>query len=127
MTQALWGFGMIRSRSAILMLITCALLSGHSRGSQVTDVPAKPIDAGFSSSTSPSMGWLASFRLSRRATTLSQFVPWKNRVKSVIEGRVHEVVDECDLGPAILPDRLNSTARVVMAGPPILMLPPFRC
>jgi hypothetical protein len=127
MKDALWGLGMIRSRSAILMLITCALLSGHSRGSQVSDVSAKPIHAGLSSSTSPSMGWLASFRLSRRATTLSQFVPWKNRVKSVIEGRVHEGVDECDLGPAVVPARRNTTARFVTVDPPILMLPPLRC
>ena len=103
---------MIRGRSAILMLITSVLLSADSQGAEMSDTPSHAVHAGFCTLAGSSTGWVASFRLTRRGATLSQFVPWKNRVKSVIEGRVHEVVDECDLGPAIVPDRFSTPAHL---------------
>ena len=118
---------MIRSRSAIIMLIACLLLVPHSRGSQSSVTGDRLVGAGASSYISSSLGWLACHRLPRRAATLSRFVPWKSRVKSVIEERVHEVADECDLGPAVPPDRHICPARVTVVAPPKLKLPPLRC
>ena len=81
--------------------------------------------AGLTSCISNSLGWLACNRLPRRAATFSQFVPWKSRVKSVIEERLHEVVEECDLGPAIEPDRYIRHVRRDCSGSSSPQVPTF--
>jgi hypothetical protein len=118
---------MICSGSANMLLITCVLFVPHSWGSSVSAAPAKPAVAVVSSSVAPGTGRLTGQRLPRRAATFSQFVPWRNRVKSVIEERVYEVVDECDLGPAIPPDRSITSVRIISAERLILVFPPLRC
>ena len=41
----------------------------------------------------------------------------------MIEETIHEVVEECDLGPAILPDRLNAPPRIELATSPLSTCP----
>jgi hypothetical protein len=118
---------MFRGRSAILMLVMCLMLAPHSRGLQAGVMDQDRIDAGVSSYISPSSGWLTCHRLPRRAATVSQFAPWKSRIKTVIEERVYEVVDESDLGPADALVRHISAARIVPVAPPAHKLPPLRC
>lgn len=120
---------MSRCRSTIIVLIASAVLGTHLWGSHGTALSSAPARAraGLFACAGSSIGWVTSCRPSRRATTLSQFVPWKNRVKSVIEGRVHEIVDECDLGPAIVPERLISSASVALEKPCVFKVTPLRC
>ena len=88
--------------------------------------PADPIDARITSHPESSTSWLTFYRPSRR-TTLSRFVPWKGRIKSVLEETIQEIVDECDLGPAVPPDRLITSATIELATVPFSKRPPLRC
>ena len=120
---------MIRGRSAILVLIASILLGAGSRGSQstATSSPSARIHGGLFALSSSSSGWIASFRVSRRATTLSQFIPWKSRVKIVLEERVHQDVDERDLGPVMRAGTAIIPARSAPAATSVFKLTPLRC
>jgi hypothetical protein len=124
--MSIWGFGMSCGRSAILILITFTLLCPPLRGFQLSGATADPIHARVTCHTQTSIGWLPSFRPSRRAT-LSQFFPWKGRLKSVLTETIQEITDECDLGPAVLPDRLVTLARLELTTPPLATCAPLRC
>ena len=87
-----------------------------SRGSQLTSVRAGAMHGRVIIETSPSIGWYALYRPCRRPT-IAQFIPWKARVKSMLEETIQEVVDECDLGPAVGLDRLIMSARIELATP----------
>jgi hypothetical protein len=117
---------MICGRSAYLMLITCTLLGAPSRGEQVAGAPSDPIRSGITCHTESSINWLTSFRPSR-PTTLSRFIPWKSRQKIVLGETIQEINDECDLGPAVPPDRRTTPAGIELAAPSPSNRLPLRC
>jgi hypothetical protein len=46
-----------------------------------------------------------------RSTSVTRFAPWRNRIKIVLEETNHEIPEECDFGPAVLPTQnSNSTS-----------------
>ncbi len=108
------------------MLISYVLLCPPLRSSEVAGASADPVHARITCHTGSSMGWHASHRLDRQPT-LSQFVRWKARVKCVLGETIHEIVDECDLGPADLPDRFTTSAKIKLTIPPPLNCAPLRC
>jgi hypothetical protein len=113
-------------RSAILMLLSYALVCPPLRSSEFAGASADPVHARIACHTGSSIGCHASYRTSGRAT-LSQFVRWKGRVKCVLGETIEEIVDECDLGPAVLPDRPIAQASIELTTRPFSTCAPLRC
>ena len=51
---------------------------------------------------------------------ISQFSPWKNRIKTVLGETNDKIVEERDLGPAVLPGRASSSGRSISISAPCL-------
>ena len=117
---------MICGRSAMLMLIACMLVGGPSRGSQITGVPAERLDSLIAGHSGAFIVWPDSPRPSRGAT-LSQFTPWKTRIKIVLEDSKQRFTAECDLGPAMLSGRFFKSATFELPSCPLPIHPPLRC
>jgi len=116
---------MFGGRSAITMLITFILLCPCARGSLFIDVPSVSIDSRITDHAGPAIGWLPA--RPARAATLSQFTLWKSRPKGVLEDAGAKAVEECDLGPAIVPDRRIPGSAIELASNPHSTRPPLRC
>jgi hypothetical protein len=99
------------ARSALLMLIACMLLGPSSRGSEHTGYPADRAHSLMTGGSEALVGWLDVHSPSRRVT-LSQFTPWKTRIKSVLEETKQRVIEEFDLGPIILSGQLFTSGSV---------------
>jgi hypothetical protein len=125
-TREHWGIQMICGRSAMLMLIACIMLGASSHGSRITSNPAERVQYQMTAHAGTSTVWLQSPRLPRGAT-LSHFTPWKTRIKSVLEETKPRVIEECDLGPAILSGRFFSSATVELVRCPLPTYLPLRC
>ena len=121
-----WSVGMNRSRSALLMLITCFLLCPPLQGSQGTGASGERHHGRITCQSVSSMGWLDSYRPARRAN-LSQFTPWKSRLKTVLAEAVHEFVDERDLGPAVPPDGFVTPTVIELSSLSFSNFTPLRC
>ncbi len=118
--------GMICGRSAVLTLIIYMLLGAPSRGAQISDDPAGRGRSHFAMHSGALTGWSDSPQQSRGAT-LSQFTPWKTRIKSVLEETKHRVIDECDLGPAMLSGQFFASRTDELPSCPLPIRPPLRC
>jgi hypothetical protein len=117
---------MIYGRSAMLMLIACILLGVPSRGSEIALFPADPVPSLMagrpeSSTLSPHSP------LPARRATLSHFTPWKTRIKIVLAETYQRIIEEGDLGPAILPGRLIASATSELVSCPLCIRRPLRC
>ena len=89
----------------MLMMAAILFVGGPTQSRQGSDeLAGQSIPAITCHTTSLINGILISRPL--RRSTFSPFIPWKSRSKIVLEETNHEVVDECDLGPAIPPLRL---------------------
>ena len=58
---------------------------------------------------------------------LSQFTPCKTRIKIVLGETYQKVVEERDLGPAILPGQIIAPATVELVSCATSQRPPLRC
>jgi len=110
----------------MLMLINCILLCPPWGGSQAFGAPANRVDAQIDANVGSSIGSFASFSPSRRAT-LARFIPWKNRSKIMLGETIENIVEECDLGPAVSPDRAIAIAMDDLAFCSSATRPPLRC
>jgi hypothetical protein len=117
---------MIRGRSAMLMLMACVLQVAPSRGSHFKNLLAKPVHSLIAVRSATSIGWPDSHRASRGAT-LSQFNPWKTRVKIVLVETKPRVNEECDLGPAILAGQNFDAGTFELVSCPLSTRLPLRC
>jgi hypothetical protein len=113
-------------RSAILMLIACMLLGAPSHGSQVAGYPANRVYSLITGHVGASMVPPSSHQPARGAT-LSQFSPWKTRLKTVLEETKQRIIEERDLGLAIQSGHLFSSATVDLVCCPLPTRPPLRC
>jgi hypothetical protein len=125
-TSQSWRIEMICGRSAMLTLIACMVVGAPSRGSQITAFQADRLDSLIAGHFVPVIGWPDSSRLLRGAT-LSQFTPWKTRIKSVLEETKQRFTEECDLGPAMLSGRFFKSASFRLPSCPVAISPPLRC
>ena len=110
-TADLRGVIMNCNRSAILMLMACISLGASTRGSQSPESKADPIHAVIAGHTGTPMAWSHSPRLSRLAT-ISRFTPWRNRLKIILHEADPKLFERCDVGFALLPSRLITSAAV---------------
>lgn len=117
---------MVGYRSAILTLIACILLGAPTRASQSAEFPADPIRPLISGHSSSSIVWCNSPRLPHGAT-FARFNAWKTRLKSVLKETNQKIIQECQFGPAILPDRLPSLVSADLFSCPSPTRPPLRC
>ena len=62
-----------------------------------------------------------------RGRTLSQFTPWKSRIKSVLEETKQRLIEEYDLGPGIVFVELLSSGTLEPMSSPLPTHPPLRC
>lgn len=117
---------MIDSRSAVLALIACILLGASSHGSTIT---ANPVDRGSSLAARDSALHTSVLHASvpARAATLLRFIPWKTRIKSVLAETYQRIVDEGELGVAILPGQVFSPATLELVSCPLAVRSPLRC
>jgi hypothetical protein len=113
-------------RLAMLMLITGILLCAPTRGSQSSGAPAGKTLTLITEHTGSSVDSIIVSRPYRGATC-SQFIPWRRRLKTILEETNEKVVEECDLGPAIPPDRFINSAPIQLASCPLATPPPLRC
>ena len=125
-TSQSWGIGIICGRSAMLTLIACMLVRAPSRGSQITELPAERLDTLIAGHSGTFIVWPDSHRPSRGAT-LSQFIPWKTRIKSVLEKTKPRFSEECDLGPAMLSGQFFTSGTVELLHCPLPVCPRLRC
>jgi hypothetical protein len=125
-TFELKGFGVLCGRSAMLVLIACTLLGASSRASQITDDSTERVHSVITGRTGTLMIWPDSSRPCRGAT-LSQFTPWKTRLKSVLEETKQRIVEECDLGPALISGHIFTSGTVELLSCPLPTRPPLRC
>ena len=117
---------MVYRRSAMALLITCLVLCAPSRGSEIADSAANRAPSLVAGNFTEPLSWSHSARPVRGAT-LSQFTPWKTRIKSVLAETYQRIIEERDLGLAIPPGQLFSTATVEPVSSPHRMRPPLRC
>jgi hypothetical protein len=108
------------------MLITGILLCAPTLGSQNAGAPAARTQTMISERSGAAVDSIIVSRPSRGASC-SQFIPWRRRLKTVLEETNEKVVEECDLGPAIAPDRITTSAPVSLASCPLAAPPPLRC
>jgi hypothetical protein len=117
---------MKRGRSALLVLIAgivLALPAGDGRRAVLTqnerDFQITAQDASWAN-------WVIATCPSRQLT-ISRYAPWRSRLKSVLEETDENVVDERDLGPADVPDRLIGAVTIELRSCPPSVFPPLRC
>jgi hypothetical protein len=117
---------MIYGRSALLFLATCFLYGGLSRGSALECCPTDRGHSAINGHSGASIVWSHSARPGGRAA-VSRFIPWKNRIKSVLPETNDKVIDERDLGPAILPGEHVDRGTLPLAICPSPAFPHLRC
>jgi hypothetical protein len=117
---------MMYSRSAMALLITCIMLCGPSRGSETADSSADRVASLVAGNVTTPLIWSNSARPARGAT-VSLFTPWKTRIKSVLAETYQRIIEERNLGSAILPGQLFAAATVELVSSPPRMRPPLRC
>jgi hypothetical protein len=117
---------MVYRRSAMALLITCLVLCAPSRGSEIADSAANRAASLVAGNFTAPLSWSHSARPARGAT-LSQFTPWKTRIKSVLAETYQRIIEERDLGSAILPAQLFTAGTVELVSSPHRMRPPLRC
>jgi hypothetical protein len=98
------GFGMVRVRLAIAMIAASMFVAGSTGASHL------PIGPNHSASMRrrPHLHAASRSLVPSRSThqpSVCRFSPWKNRIKSVLEQTNTNLIEERDLGPAILPAR----------------------
>jgi hypothetical protein len=62
-----------------------------------------------------------------RPSSVARFAPWRSRLKSVLEETSSKVVDQFDLGPAILPTGVLCCRSVKLIDHLPPTAPPLRC
>jgi len=62
-----------------------------------------------------------------RPSSFQPFAPWRSRLKSVLEETSHDVVDEFDLGPVVLPSQPSGASSVERIDHRLPTAPPLRC
>ena len=117
---------MIDSRSAMLVLIACILVGAPSSGSTISD---HSNDRAASRTTANLASYACGLHssLPARPATLSRFTPWRTRIKSVLAETYQRIIDEGDLGVAILPGHLCSFATRELVSRPLPIRSPLRC
>jgi hypothetical protein len=110
----------------MLSLIACMSVVAPSRGSQITDVAAERLVSMISGHSEALIVRPDSPRPSRGAM-LSQFAPWKTRIKSILVETKQRFTEECDLGAAMLSGRFFTSATFELPSCPLPIRPPLRC
>ena len=113
-------------RLAVLTLIACISPLAPSHGSEVTDTRADRCPWLTSGNRDQSIVWVH-FSPPVRGATLSPFTPWKTRIKSVLVESYERVIEQGDLGPAVVPGQLFASATSRLVSCPVRTRPPLRC
>jgi hypothetical protein len=116
---------MVRGRLALLMVATCILLGGGSHESQSEGDPTDRTHSAIDMHRGPSIVWSLLARPVGRGV-VTRFTPRKTRLKSVLGETNHEIIEERDLGPAIVPGQqfILRTLQSVICPP--TTFPPLR-
>jgi hypothetical protein len=117
---------MFCGRPALLMLASCILLSGAWCASQTGRFPAVRTHSAIETPSGLSSVCQCATRPGN-GTVISRFTVWKSRIKSVLEESNPKIIDERDLGPAIVPGQcfvLGTLLSVICTLP---TFPPLRC
>ena len=117
---------MMCGRTALLMLAACVLFKGAPSASQTSRFPADRTHSVIVARSEPSSVCQCVGRPASGAV-FSRFTPWKSRIKSVLEESNPKIIEEHDLGPAIVPSRCFILGTFLSVSCTLSIFPPLRC
>src|SRR6516165_8784364 len=96
---------MVGIRSALVLVFCFSVLFCPTPCRHVSKASTTRIDSLTTCQPPPLMARFFSFE-PQRPRNVSQFSPWRYRMKSVLVETTDPTVEEFDLGPAVIPSRL---------------------